>query len=280
MVDIHSHLFFEDFSLDREAVLERAFSGGVKRLLSIAVNVETFAKAIEIAKLDTRIGAALGVHPHTFNEIAEAADRDARLGHMLAALEQALDDPKAVAIGECGLDYFSRTPEPIAESWRAFQKKGFVVQVQVAIKRRLPLIIHCRDAYGDLFEILKRELRVTDFELPAILHCYVGDTEITRRFLDLPNVYFSFAGNITYPVKKALVGTELDLSQTVRLVPLNRIFTETDCPFLAPQAYRGKRNEPVYVQEVVKCIAALQQVNALEVERATEENFHKVFNLH
>ncbi len=105
----------------------------------------------------------------------------------------------------------------------------------------------------------------------------MGDTEVTQKFLSLPNVYFSFTGNITYPVKKAVVGTKDDLTETVKLIPLERIFTETDCPFLAPQSHRGERNEPAFVTEVAAKIAELRSVSEAEVIQVTEGNFTKVF---
>ncbi|TXH00952.1 MAG: TatD family deoxyribonuclease, partial [Candidatus Moraniibacteriota bacterium] len=187
---------------------------------------------------------------------------------------------KVVAIGECGLEYYSHDPtKPITSEQKEWQKMGFLAQIKLAEELGLPLIVHCRastgsdDAYRDLLEILKPKT----YNLKAILHCYMGDTEVTKQLLALDNVYFSFTGNITYPVKKTWVGTKDDLTETVKLIPLDRLFTETDCPFLSPQSKRGERNEPANVVEVAKQVAFLQGKTPEEVEKALKENFRIVF---
>jgi TatD DNase family protein len=189
-------------------------------------------------------------------------------------------NPKIIAIGECGLDYFSHTDEPITDDQKAWQKSGFVAQVQLAQELRLPVIIHCRDAYKDVFEILRQAQNgsaKSSRDATYILHCYMGDTEITKKFLTLPNVYFSFTGNITYPVKKILEGTKNDIQATVKLIPLERIFTETDCPFLAPVPYRGKRNEPAFTAKVAKKIADIKKCSIEYAEKKIAKSIDKVF---
>ncbi len=133
---------------------------------------------------------------------------------------------------------------------------GFLAQIKLAEELGLPLIVHCRanagasDAYEDMSTLLSQVKTI-----PIVLHCYMGDTEVTKQLLALDNVYFSFTGNITYPVKKTWVGTKDDLRETVKLIPLDRLFTETDCPFLSPQSKRGERNEPASVVEVAAKVA-------------------------
>jgi TatD DNase family protein len=147
-----------------------------------------------------------------------------------------------------------------------------------------------QDAYEDMFEVLTKnlqrttnntkknsELSVVSGELSVTLHCYQADREMTQKFLALPNVYFSFTANITYPVKKQDIGTKNDLTETVKMVPLDRLFVETDCPFLSPQVKRGERNEPAFVVTVAEKVALLQGVSVSVIEEATEENFSKVF---
>lgn len=189
--------------------------------------------------------------------------------------------PKVVAIGECGLDYYSRNQqETVNSQQKIIQKVGFLAQIEIAQELGLPLIVHTRpsagsmDAYEDVLEIL----RDTKYMIhDTVLHCYQGDTEITKKFLELPNVYFSFAGNVTYPVKKAFVGTKDDVTETVKLVPLERLFVETDCPFLAPQSKRGQRNEPAFVMETAEKIASLKGVSVGELNQRVIENSERVF---
>jgi TatD DNase family protein len=189
---------------------------------------------------------------------------------------------KVVAIGECGLDYYAHDPKKtIGHEQRTVQREGFMVQIELAQELKLPLIVHCRassglsdDAYQDLLGILQAHIHKLKV---VVLHCYMGDTEITKKFLALPGVYFSFAGNITYPVKQGVRGTKDDIQETVKQVPLERMFAETDCPFLAPQDQRGKRNEPAYVRHVAQAVALFKETSSEVVAEAVSENFRFVF---
>lgn len=279
--DIHTHLYWQSYDADRDAVIARARAVGVEKLLVIGCTVEESKQAIALTEQYPDMYAAVGVHPHEFNDLGFKID-DLRMEELRVLAKH----EKVVAIGECGLDYYSHQSTNnnqktiISDEQKAIQKQGFLAQIALAQEFSLPLILHCRpsletsDAYEDMFLILQSKI----INLKSVvLHCYMGDTEVTQKFLSLPNVYFSFTGNITYPVKKAVAGTVNDLTETVKLVPLDRIFTETDCPFLAPQSHRGERNEPAFVTEVAAKIAELHGVSAAEVIRATEENFTKVF---
>ncbi len=297
MNDIHTHLYWQSYDADRDAVIARARAAGVEKILVIGCTVEESREAIALAERYPDMYAAVGVHPHFFNDVVEQEYTNTKpqsgLGLGMTAVSQCIEElrvlashKKAVAIGECGLDYYSHQSTNnnqqtiISDEQKAIQKQGFLAQIAMAQELGLPLILHCRpsigtsDAYDDMFLILKS--KIVNHK-SAILHCYMGDTEVTKKFLTLPNIYFSFTGNITYPVKKAVVGTKDDLTETVKMIPLDRIFTETDCPFLAPQAHRGERNEPAFVTEVATKIAVLHSVSVTEVIQATEENFKKVF---
>jgi len=296
MIDAHSHVYFPDYDADREETIRRGFAGGMTRMISVATEPDDWEPALSITAYDERIRAAVGVHPQWFNQAVRNKEYEGR-GGVGAVSEQDVmqqlrdyilrNREKVVAIGECGLDYFSRADAPIADEQKAFQQMGFLAQVRLAEELSLPLIIHTRpsvgsmDAYRDMFEILMaiahEAHQVT--KLTAILHCYGGDTELTAQFLTLPNVFFSFTGTITYPVKKVLEGTKDDPRRVVGMIPLERILTETDCPFLAPQSHRGGRNEPSYVSEVVGAVALYQGVSRSQVERQTEANAERIFSL-
>lgn len=280
MQDIHTHLYWQSYDADRDAVVARAREAGVKEMLVIGCAIDESRQAIAVAEKYDDLYAAIGIHPQEYNK--QVATSNQQLVEEIDALRTLAKSEKVVAIGECGLEYYSHDlKKPITDVQKAAQKVGFLAQIELAKELELPLILHCRaetgksDAYEDMYSILKSE--ISDLK-SVILHCYMGDTEVTKKFLTLPNVSFSFTGNITYPVKKAIAGTKDDLTETVKMIPLERIFAETDCPFLTPQSHRGERNEPVYVTEVAAKIAELQGKTVDEIEQAVDVNLHKVFN--
>lgn len=279
MHDIHTHLYWHTYDSDRDAVITRALAAGVEKMFVVGCTVEESRQAIALAEKYRDVYASVGVHPQEF--VDEESVK--KLDGAVEALRVLAQHKKVIAVGECGLEYFSHDPaKPITDEQKMWQQRGFLAQMKLAIELRLPLIVHARGemgvsaVYEDLHEILRREGR----SLKAIiLHCYMGDTEVTKKFLSLPNVYFSFTGNITYPVKKAVMNTKDDLTETVKLVPLDRLFVETDCPFLSPQSKRGERNEPAWVIAVVEAVAQLQGVDTAIVEKAVDDTTKKVFEL-
>ena len=277
MLDIHTHLYWKSYDADREAVVKRAQEAGVKEMLVIGCTADESRQAIEVAEQYEDMYASIGVHPHEYNQqpITNNLQRD------IQGLKKLAKNKKVVAIGECGLDYYSHDKtKVITDEQKVRQKEGFLAQIELAKELKLPMILHCRpsvtssDAYEDMFSVLQ----ATSYKLPAILHCYMGDTEVTRKFLTLPNLYFSFTGNITYPVKKPLVGTKDDLTETVKLIPFERIFVETDCPFLAPQSKRGERNEPAYVVETAEKVCELLGISRIALDETLQKNFQRVFS--
>ena len=291
MIDIHAHLFWDSYDTDRDEVIARAREAGVEQMICVGTSSEDNPQAIAVAERYSGVWAAVGVHPHSFSEESGIRNQES----WLRELKKLARHPKVVAIGECGLDYFSRKEQGVINNeQKKIQKEGFLAQIALAQELNLPLIIHTRpsvgsvDAYEEMFEILKNHSSLTRFDgvsarrvtHPAscfVLHCYQGSTEMTKKFLELSNVYFSFAGSITYPVKKTLVGTTNDPAEAVKLVPLERLFVETDCPFLAPQGKRKERNEPAYVRMTAERICALQEVTSAALEAAVDENFKRVF---
>lgn len=286
MHDIHTHLYWDSYDADRDVVIARAYAAGVEKMFAIGCTIDESRQCVALALKYPEIYASIGIHPHEFRIVEDVKNLEADI----KALRQLREESKKViAVGECGLDYYVRpvVADPqqsfvgrgtavISDETKAVQRQGFLAQIALARELGLPLIIHCRDAYDDMLDILKTEC--TDISA-CILHCYMGDTEVTRKFLELDNVHFSFTANITYPVKKALIGTKDDLSETVRLVPLERLFVETDCPFLSPQSKRGERNEPAYVALVAQAVAEIKGLELETVHLSLAERAPKIFSV-
>jgi TatD DNase family protein len=256
LIDSHAHIDFPQFDEDREAMLARALAAGITTLLAIGSGPgpEKLDAAIPFAEQHDWIYASVGTHPH------EAKDLTPQHLEKLAELAQ---HPKVIAYGEIGLDYF------YDHSPRDVQERVFRDQLTVAHQAKLPIIIHCRDAWSDTLRILDEAWRRTG--LGGILHCFTSTVEDARHGLDM-GFLISFAGNSTYP--KAT-----NLREVAKALPLENILIETDSPFLAPQGYRGKRNEPSYVGEVAKALANVRNLRAEEVASATAANFRRFFAL-
>jgi TatD DNase family protein len=255
-LDSHCHLADRDFNADRDAVIERARAAGVTRLLAIGggETPDDFASAVPLAERHDWIHAAAGFHPH---EAARVEERHFEL------LRTAATHPKLVAIGEIGLDYhYDFSP-------RDAQKRVLVRQLEIAREAKLPVVIHCREAWADLEQIFHEHGQ--GLERGGILHCFSGTFDDARRFMDR-GFRVSFAGNITF--KKAE-----DLGAVARRIPLDRILTETDSPYLAPVPHRGKRNEPAYVREVTRMLAELHGTGVEELGEFVTRSFEGFFHL-
>jgi TatD DNase family protein len=232
LFDTHAHLHFPDFDADRDAMLARARAAGVRRMLTIGTDAATSRAALALAEREPGVWATAGVHPHDAGETDEAA---------LAEVERLAAEPRVVAVGEIGLDFF-RNLSPRDAQERVFRRF-------VAHARRIgkPVVVHCRDAHAETLAVLAEE-RVA--EVGGIMHCFSGDVAIARRCLDL-GLAISLAGPVTYPSARAL-------PEVARFVPADRLVVETDCPFLPPQGYRGKRNEPAYLTLTAARVAELR----------------------
>ncbi len=251
MIDTHAHLDFEQFDNDREDAIKRFFSEGGQAILNIGVNEERSEKTLEITESYSNIFASLGFHP------SECQNVD--LEKVEKYLKKKCLHPKVRAIGEIGLDYFHINQEDN----KKLQKKLFIKQLEIVKSFNLPVVIHCRDAYVDLLEIISQ----ADFrEMKMVVHCFSGSSDDAEKFLKFVNLKFSFTGNITF------VKDEDELLKVVALIPLNRIMVETDCPFLAPVPNRGKRNEPAFVKYVIEKIAKVKGLSFAEVEKQTDQN--------
>jgi TatD DNase family protein len=256
LTDSHAHIDFPQFAEDRAAMLERARAAGVNTLLAIGTGPgpEKLDSALPFAEQHDWIYATIGIHPH---EAKEVTPRN------LDELSQLAKHPKVIAWGEIGLDYF------YDHSPKGTQHKVFRDQMDLAHQAKLPIIIHCRDAWADCMNMLEEHWKPTG--IGGILHCFSSTLEDARRGIEM-GFLISFAGNSTYPKAQ-------NLRDVAKALPLEKILIETDSPYLAPQAYRGKRNEPAYVAEVARMLASVRDLSADEIAAATSGNFRRLFRL-
>jgi TatD DNase family protein len=255
-VDSHAHLDDPAFDPDRDAVIDRAREAGLRYILAIGggSGPDDLASSVPIAEPHDGIYATVGIHPH---EARRAEEKHFDL------LRTAAHHPKVKGIGEIGLDYhYDHSP-------REIQRQVLIRQLEIARELRLPLVIHCREAWDALREIVAEHWQGSG--LGGTLHCFSGTREDAVKFLDW-GFLVSFAGNLTF--KKAD-----DLRAVARDVPLDRLLAETDSPYLAPVPYRGKRNEPAYVREVTRVLAGLRNLSEEVMGRQVTENFQRLFRL-
>ena len=256
LLDSHAHLDHSDFDADRDAVIMRARAAGLQYLLAIGGGdgPDHMDEALSIAKRYEWIYATVGVHPH---EARQAEDRHFDM------VRSAAGDPKVVGIGEIGLDYhYDHSPRDV-------QKRVLIRQLELAREVKLPIVIHCREAWSDMRQIIGDHWARAG--IGGFLHCFSGSREDAVAFLDW-GFLLSFAGNLTF--KKAE-----PLRAVAREVPVDRLLSETDSPYLAPAPYRGKRNEPAYVLEVTRELASLHNLSEEDMGRQAVANFARLFRL-
>ena len=253
LFDTHVHLNAEQFNDDLQEVIDRAIAEGVTNMVVVGFDELTIKKAIELAEEYDFIHASVGWHP------VDAIDMTPE---HLDWLKELASHPKVVALGEMGLDYYwDKSPKEI-------QKEVFRKQIRLAREVKLPIIIHNRDATADIVEILKEE---NAGEVGGIMHCYSGSVETALECIDM-NFYISLGGPVTF--KNAKKPKEVAES-----IPLDRLLVETDCPYLTPHPYRGKRNEPAYVKLIAEEIAGLKGLSFEEIAEATTQNAKKLFGI-
>jgi TatD DNase family protein len=250
MIDSHAHLTFKQYRTDLDDVLKRAREAGVRAIITVGCDLASSEAGVRLSRLHSDVYAVVGVHPHDAKTVDAA---------VLDRLETLAGDPRVVAIGEMGLDYY-RDLSP-----RHVQEKAFRDQIALANKKGLPVVVHDRDAHAKVMQILKEE-RVSR----GVLHCFSGDMGIAKQGLDL-GLFLSFAGPITYNGTKA--------AEVISKMPADRLLVETDCPYLAPVPFRGKRNEPGYVRYTVERLAVILGKPVDEIDNLTEENTRALFGL-
>ncbi len=253
LIDSHAHIQFEDFQDDIPGVLKRAKDAGVGCMINVGTGVESSRQVVDLASKNPNLFAAVGIHPH---DVGGMTDED------LQSIKEIARDEKVVAIGEVGLDFhYEHSPREV----QLTRLRDFV---RLAHEVKLPLIIHCRDAFEDCFKILDEE---DGWKRGGVFHCYTGDLETAKKILK-KGFYVSFSGIVTF--KKST-----ELQNVARNLPRDRFLIETDCPFLTPEPYRGKKNEPAYVRLVAQKMAELKNVSLGDIERISARNTKELFGL-
>ncbi|MFW6252245.1 MAG: TatD family hydrolase [Halanaerobium sp.] len=251
LIDTHAHLDFDDYNQDREEVFNRARKVGVEKIVNIGADLEGSRRAVKLAEKYDFVYASVGIHPHEADTVNQES---------LAEIKKLAASPKVRAIGECGLDfYYDNSP-------REIQKVAFKKQLSLALELELPVVVHSRQAAAETLEILDQ---TADFGDNLIFHCYAyGPKEIEE--IIKRDYYAAFGGLITFksaqPIRDAL-----------KKMPLNRILLETDAPYLTPAPHRGQRNEPAYLEHIVKKAAAIKGVSAQKLSKITTENAERIY---
>jgi TatD DNase family protein len=255
LIDSHAHIQGKEYAGETEAVIARARAAGVETIIAVggAGDMSSNTEAVALAQSFANVYATVGMHPHDAKDVG--ADE-------LKTLSELASHPKVVAVGETGLDYFyNHSPHDV-------QQRVFAQFIHMARATKLPIIVHERDAAVPAAELLREE---GGGKLRGVIHCFTGNYEAACAYLDL-GFYLSFTGIITFKNAEAL-------REVVRKVPLEKMFVETDSPYLTPVPHRGKRNEPAFVRFVAETIAKVKGVELAEVARVTSENVKKLFRI-
>ncbi len=270
LIDTHTHVQFHAFKDDADEVIKRALDAGIG-MINVGTQKDTSVNAIALAEKHEGVYATVGLHPiHT--EKSHHDEKELGGDTTFTSRGEELDfefykklalHPKVVGIGECGLDYYR-----LEEYTKEKQKKTFLQQIKLANEVGKPLMIHCRNAFDDLISILQ----TAHYQLPTspgVIHFFSGTKDDARALLDL-GFSFSFGGVITFA---------RDYDEVIEFIPLKNIVFETDAPYVTPAPHRGKRNEPLYVQEVAKKMAELKAIRVAEIEYITTSNAKKIFGI-
>ena len=256
LVDTHAHLDMQHFDNDREEVIARAVKAGVNTIITVGIDLESSKKAMGLAGKHPQVLAAVGIHPQESKQVNKED---------ISTLEKMAKHPKVVAIGETGLDYY--------RDYAPHEKQIEVLkwQLELADKMKLPVVIHCRQAEKDMLGILREwtSNKSKSEQSPGLIHCFSGSSDTVHQYLDM-GFYISLGGYIGYPSSRKDQGV-------IKEIPLNRLLLETDAPFMPPQAYRGKRNEPVYVAITAGVLANIISVPLETVARETTQNAYRLF---
>jgi TatD DNase family protein len=253
LIDSHAHLDMEDFENDFQEVLNRALQGGITHIITIGIDLSSSLKSLELANRYDFIFSSIGYHPHNSDNIDSQTVKE---------LSRLVSEPKIVAWGEIGLDFYRRYSPPER------QVEAFEQQLEMAVQFNLPVIIHSRQADKEVLDILKKRMHGKH---RGVIHCFSGDYDLAMELIDM-GYYISIPGTVTY--KNAL-----QVHDVASRIPLERMLIETDAPFLAPVPKRGKRNEPLFVTYTAQKIAQLRDMDFEEVAHQTSRNAELLFDL-
>ncbi|MCP6720171.1 MAG: TatD family hydrolase [Patescibacteria group bacterium] len=274
--DAHTHVQFAAYASDFQEVIGRAYAHGVG-MVNVGTQKDTSRRAVEVAHNYDGVYAAVGLHPiHTvksYHDAQELGDNSDAKGFTSRGEDFDYDyykqlalDSKVVAIGECGFDFFRQEQGANREAQIERQKEAFIKQIELSREVKKPLMIHCREAFSDLISVLKANPHNLK---PGIIHFFSGTKEDAKQLLDM-GFYFTFGGVITFT---------RDYDDVIKIIPLDRILSETDAPYVTPVPHRGKRNEPLYVIEVVKKLAEIKNVSEEKMRVQILRNSEQVFNI-
>lgn len=268
LIDSHAHLNFSDFDSDRGDVYQRCREQGTA-VINVGTNAQTSAEVVDLAAQEQSFFASVGIHPA---EISELSQKDNALKQEFERISVLASKPKVVAVGEIGLDYYRLTDNMGAH--QKIQREYFIRQIELALQHDLPIIIHGRDRqndpYGVYYDILNCLAPYTGTR--GVAHCFGGDVDVAHKYIE-SGFLIGVTGIITFKNKTDV------LREVVRTVPLNKLLLETDCPYLAPEPYRGKRNESSYVRYVAQAIAAIKNIDVATVIEQTTRNAQQLFKL-
>ena len=251
MIDSHCHLDHEQLNSDLSNVIKRSKDVGIEKLLTISTSFESFKKIKDIITEDEIIFGTIGIHPH------ETDNNEISVDEIVKNFDE---NPKIIGIGETGLDFYYNNSDKVK------QIKSFKKHIEASIKTNSPLIIHSRNAEDETFEILNQ---YHDKKLKILMHCFTGSKNFAERLLKL-NAFFSASGIITFK-------NSLDLQETFKFLPLDKILIETDSPYLAPVPNRGKKNEPSFLSFTAQKLADIKELTKQEITKITTTNFNKLF---
>jgi TatD DNase family protein len=293
-IDIHCHLDFPDYGEEIADVLVRMKEGEVSAI-TIGTDLVSSKRVVEIAEANENVWACIGVHPEETTSprpdinqsdplLSAGEGKSLSLGKEQLTeggwdeveFEKLIQNPKVVSVGECGLDFFRIKPEDL-ESEKERQTKLFKSQIEFALKYDKPLMLHCREAYDEVLVILADYKKEAGDKLKGNVHFFAGKVAQAQKFLDL-GFTMSFTGVITFPPRLGETGTH-NYDEVIKFLPIESIMSETDAPFVAPTPYRGRRNEPVFVLEVIKRLAELKEVSFEKMAEQIKQNAERLFDL-
>jgi TatD DNase family protein len=274
LVDAHTHVQFPIYDNDRKDVLARAKKKNIF-MIAVGTQLTTSQAGIELArKYPDQVRATVGYHP---NHVSKDWYHDIKEQHVSEreefdrdVFQKLAQENEVVAIGECGLDYF-RIENIDQDKIKAEQKRVFIEQIRIAESLKKPLMIHCRSTQGtdDAYEDLLSVVMSCTLSIPCILHFYAGSLEMTKKFVDA-GFYFTFGGVITFA---------RDYDDSIRHIPLSQILLETDAPYVAPKSFRGKKNEPAFIEETAQKLAEIKQIDYVTIQEITSTTAKKLFKI-